>query len=130
MDPIVHFELPYLDKARAQSFYESIFGWKMQDWTMPDGTVHVGIHTAPIDEATRMPLKPGAINGMLVKRDPRIGHPVVTAHVASIDERVKQIEAAGGSVVQPKVEVPGMGWYIYVKDPEGNVIGMWQDATK
>jgi uncharacterized protein len=130
MDPIVHFEIPYTDKAAQQKFYEGIFGWKMMDWTMPDGSVHVGIHTTAIDEKTRLPLKPGAINGMLVKHGGANAAPVVTAHVASIDERVKQIEAAGGSVAMPKVEVPGMGWYIYVKDPEGNVVGMWEDMKK
>ena len=130
MDPIVHFELPYDDKGAIQKFYGDVFGWKMQDWTMPDGTVHVGIHTTVIDEKSRLPLKPGSINGMFVKRNPKVSAPVVTAHVPSIEERVEQVKAAGGSVVMPKVEVPGMGWYIYVQDPEGNVVGMWEDMKK
>jgi len=25
----------------------------------------------------------------------------------------------------PKQEVPGMGWFAWFKDPEGNVLGLW-----
>ena len=30
MDPVVHFEMPYDDRSRMVKFYESAFGWKMQ----------------------------------------------------------------------------------------------------
>ncbi|PJC25005.1 MAG: glyoxalase, partial [Candidatus Tagabacteria bacterium CG_4_9_14_0_2_um_filter_41_11] len=30
MNPVVHFEMPYEDAARAIAFYEQAFGWKMQ----------------------------------------------------------------------------------------------------
>ncbi len=129
MDPIVHFEIPADDMTRANKFYSGVFGWKFQDWTMPDGTVHVGIHTTEIDEQTRQPKKPGAINGMLVKRENNPA-PVVTAHVASIDDTVEKIVAAGGSMKGEKIVVPAMGAYCYVSDTEGNVIGLWEDAKK
>lgn len=31
MNPVVHFELPYFDAKRAPKFYQSVFGWKMQE---------------------------------------------------------------------------------------------------
>ena len=34
---------------------------------------------------------------------------------------MKTIEAAGGKVVTPKVEMMGMGFYAYIADPDGNV---------
>lgn len=130
MDPIVHFELPAKDIARAKKFYGEIFGWKLQDWPMPDGSNYVGIHTVAIDEKTRMPLQPGSINGGMVQRDATVSAPIFAINVPSIDERVKQVEAAGGSVIKPKEQIMGMGWYCYIKDCEDNVIGLWEDTKK
>ena len=31
MNPVVHFELPYDDRERIARFYQSAFGWKLQD---------------------------------------------------------------------------------------------------
>jgi len=36
------------------------------------------------------------------------------------------VKAAGGSVALDKIQVPGVGWLSYVKDPEGNIFGMLQ----
>ncbi len=41
---------------------------------------------------------------------------------------MKQVEGAGGNVVRPKTDIPGMGSFAYVKDTEGNVIGLWESA--
>ncbi len=130
MDPIVHFELPVNDLEKARSFYGSVFGWSLQEWKMPDGSTYLGASTTPIDEKTRQPLKPGAINGGIVKKSDIIKAPVFAIHVSSIDDYVKKIEAAGGSVVLPKVDIMGTGFYGYVSDPEGNVLGLWEDAPK
>jgi len=32
----------------------------------------------------------------------------------------------GGSVVQPRTEIPNMGAFAYFKDSEGNVVGLWE----
>ena len=130
MDPLVHFEIPVDDLERARKFYGEIFGWKLTDWPMPDGSTYIGVHTTPIDEKTRIPLKPGAINGGIMKRNEKAKAPVFAIQVESIDERVKQVEAAGGKVVMPKMDMMGMGFYAYVSDPDGNVVGLWQDPPK
>lgn len=130
MDPIVHFEIPVDDLEKARSFYGSIFGWNLQDWPMPDGSLYIGVHTTPIDEVTRLPLKPGAINGGIMKRNDKAKNPIFAIQVSSIDEKVKMVEAAGGKVVMPKMDMMGMGFYAYVSDLAGNVIGLWEDAKK
>src|SRR3989338_931246 len=101
MDPIVHFEIPVDDLARAKEFY-SLFGWKLEDWPMPDGSTYVGAHTTPVDEKTRQPLKSGAINGGIMLRTKEAQSPIFAIHVNSIDDYVKKIEKAGGAVVKPK----------------------------
>jgi predicted enzyme related to lactoylglutathione lyase len=130
MNGVVHFELPVDDLKKAKAFYGSIFGWKLTDWPMPDGSTYVGIHTTPIDEKTRLPLEVGAINGGILLRNTEVQAPVFAINVSSIDEKVLKIMEAGGSVVKPKMEMMGMGFYAYVKDTEGNVIGLWEDAKK
>jgi predicted enzyme related to lactoylglutathione lyase len=126
----VHFEIPVDDLEKARAFYGSIFGWTLQDWPMPDGSTYIGVHTTPIDEKTRMPLKPGAINGGIMKRNAHATAPIFAVTVDSIDAYIKKIEAAGGKVVMPKMDMMGMGFYAYVTDPAGNTVGLWEDAKK
>jgi predicted enzyme related to lactoylglutathione lyase len=130
MDPIVHFEIPVDDLDQARKFYGPIFGWKLNDWNMPDGSTYVGAHTTAIDEKTRMPLKPGAINGGIMLRNDKAKAPIIAIHVKSIDEKIKEIEKAGGTVTMPKTDIMGMGFYAYFTDPSGNVMGLWEDAPK
>jgi len=130
MNKVVHFEIPVDDLARAKRFYSTIFGWEIIDWPMPGGVTYTGVRTVPIDEKTFIPKEPGAINGGMTKRSKEVPAPIITISVSSIDEYVKKIEAAGGKAVMPKGEVPDMGFYAYVADSEGNVIGLWEDLRK
>jgi uncharacterized protein len=84
------------------------------------------LETTPVDRETQLPLEPGAINGGLMKRTAETPAPVVTVDVESIDISLKEIEAAGGSTVQERTEIPGMGAFAYFKDSEGNVVGLWE----
>ena len=125
----MHFEIPVDDFDRANKFYSSIFGWDLQDMPMPGGAKYVGIRTVAVDEH-HMPKEAGAINGGMMKRTSDVHSPVIAINVNSVDDYVKKVEAAGGKVVMPKVEIGGMGYYAYVTDTEGNVIGLWEDAKK
>ncbi len=127
MGKVVHFEIPADDVARAKDFYASIFGWAVQDYDMGGGTYTI-VQTVPVDEH-QMPVEAGAINGGMMPRSPATPGPVITIEVGSIDDALKRIEAAGGSTVTPRTEVPNMGWFAYFKDPEGNTMGLWESAT-
>jgi predicted enzyme related to lactoylglutathione lyase len=54
--------------------------------------------------------------------------PVITIDVDDIEQSLKAIEAAGGSTVTPRTPIPGMGAFGYFKDPEGNVMGLWETS--
>jgi predicted enzyme related to lactoylglutathione lyase len=125
MRKVVHFEIPADDVERAKRFYDSIFGWQLQDMPEMEYTV---IQTTPVDEQTQMPRDPGAINGGLYRRNADTpSTPVLTIDVESIDDALKQIEATGGSVLRPRTEIPGMGAFAYFTDPEGNALGLWEN---
>ena len=122
MDKVVHFEIPFDDKARATKFYSSVFGWKLTEFPEMN---YVMAETTPAN-AQQMPVEPGAINGGLFQRPKEAPHPTLYIGVDSIDAALKKIEAAGGKVVTPNTPIPGMGAFARVSDPEGNVIGLFQ----
>ena len=125
MDKVVHFEIPTDDLARAKEFYGSVFDWNLQTMDELDYTIAM---TTPVDEQTQMPTEPGGINGGMMKRSADTPSPVLTVGVDSIDASMKHVEVAGGEVVQPRTEIPGMGAFAYFKDTEGNVLGLWENA--
>ena len=125
MSKVVHFEIPADDLDRAKSFYGSVFGWELQTVPMNEGE-YTSVKTTDVDEQTQMPTEPGAINGGMFQRDERITSPVITIDVEVIDDALKQVEAEGGSTITPRTAIPGMGAFAYFKDPEGNVLGLWE----
>ena len=129
MSKVTHFEIPADDLARSKAFYGSVFGWEFNTMAMPDGGDYTGVVTAPVDEQTQLPTDPGAINGALVERQPEMPAPVVTIEVEAIDEVMQQVEAQGGTTVLPRTAIEGMGAFAYFKDPEGNVMGLWETTT-
>lgn len=125
MSKVVHFEIPFDDKARASRFYAETFGWKLTD--MPQMSYVMAVTTAVDDQ--QMPKEPGAINGGLFPRPKEAPHPVLYVDVASIEATLKQVTAGGGKVVTPKTPIPGMGAFARIADPEGNVIGLFENAS-
>lgn len=119
MDKIVHFEIPFDDKARAMKFYADNFGWKMVD--LPDMD-YVMVHSAETDKEN-MVIEKGAINGGMFKRAPQALAPIVVIRVDSIDETIKKVTASGGKLVTSKQPIPN-GSYARVGDSEGNVVGI------
>lgn len=119
-NPIVHFEIPADDVARARVFYEKVFGWKIKQLPMPPGgPEYYGVTTRKEGEA--------GINGGLMKRN-MPGQPFANyVSVKSIDDFLGRIQAQGGALVMPKQEIaPGMGSFAVFKDTEGNMMGLYQ----
>ena len=130
MQRVVHFEIPADNIDRAKKFYGEIFGWQLQDWPLQDGSVYTGARTVEVDEKTFIPREPGAINGGIVKRDKFVKTPQVTINVPSIDQYIEKVKKAGGDLIKAKQEIEGAGYYAYVSDSEGNLLGLWEDVPK
>jgi uncharacterized protein len=125
MDKVVHFEIPVDDTARAKDFYGSIFDWELNDADMGGGMIYTTVRTVATDE-NQLPKEPGAINGGIMKRTSDTTAPVITIQVDSIDETLKKVEAGGGTIVQPRTQIPNMGAFGYFKDSEGNTLSLWE----
>jgi uncharacterized protein len=119
---IVHFEIPADDVEKLRKFYSELFGWKIEK--MPGPMDYWGIATVPVDEKG-MPVRPG-VNGGMMKRQNPDHKPVNYIIVESVDEYVKKIEALGGRIVVPKMEITGIGWWAMALDPEGNQFAILQ----
>jgi uncharacterized protein len=119
MPRVVHFEIPVDDPERARRFYAEVFAWQSQQWgSEPYWLVKTG-----------EPGKAG-IDGALIKKR-SADHPMVNSiDVPDIDEFAGKVEAAGGVVVVPRMAIPTVGWLAYFKDPEGNIMGLWQQDPK
>jgi predicted enzyme related to lactoylglutathione lyase len=127
MDTVVHFEIPTDDLERAKGFYGAVFGWQLDTQPIGEGEYTSAITTA-VDPQTYAPTEPGGINGGMMRRSADTPTPVITIGVEDIDGSLKEIEANGGTVVTPRTPIPDMGAFAYFKDPEGNVMGLWETA--
>ena len=123
-NPIVHFEIPADDVARAQTFYQSVFGWKIKQMPMPAGGIeYYGV-------TTRNEGQPG-INGGLMKRNMPGQRFANYVAVKSIDDFLAKVTANGGSVILPRQEIaPGMGSIAVFKDTEENMMGLYQPSAQ
>jgi uncharacterized protein len=123
---VVHFEMPYDDAERSAAFYRDTFGWNTM--AVP-GMAYTMVGTGPAGESG-MPAEPGYIGGGLTPRGEVVSSPVITVEVDDIEGSVAAVEAHGGSLVHGREPVGTMGWTAYVRDPEGNVVGLWQTAPQ
>lgn len=121
MDKVVHFEIPAEDTERAKKFYAGVFGWEMENW----GEEYTIARTVAVDEK-QMAKKPGAINGGIFKRPADAPNLVIYIAVASIEDAIGKVEAAGGKVVTPKTPIAEMGFYARIADTEDNIVGLFQ----
>jgi len=103
-------ELLTPDVAAAKDFYGKLFGWQMQDMPMEGmtytvlnaGGAPVGGIMAPPREAAGMPPQWGAY---------------VT--VDDVDATAKQAVELGGSLLLPPRDIPGVGRFCLIRDPQG-----------
>ncbi len=125
MNKVTHFEFPWDDKDRAQSFYKNVFEWKPFEW---EQFGYTSWQTGPVNEKMQ-PTETGFINGGSSKRDASMPYPMFYVDVDDIDLALSKIVENGGSVVKGKTplgENGAMGFLAWFKDSEGNILGLSQ----
>lgn len=125
MNPVVHFELPYDDRARIVRFYETAFGWQLQLLGEDMGNYVLAI-TALADARPGAPA--GAINGGFFVRKPDwpAQHPSVVIGVPDVRAAMARVAAAGGEVLGEPMDIPGVGAYVAFFDTERNRLSLLQ----
>jgi predicted enzyme related to lactoylglutathione lyase len=129
MNPVVHFEMPYDDRARMAQFYENAFGWQTQALGAEMGD-YVTAATAP--SGAQGPLQPGAINGGFFPRkaDWPDQCPSVVIAVDDVVAAMARVTAAGGEVLGEPMAIPGVGQYVSFRDTEGNRASLLQPLPR
>jgi predicted enzyme related to lactoylglutathione lyase len=109
-DGFIWYELVTNDMDRAVTFYKKVVGWEVRDSGMPgmtymifgmDGKDVGGMMTWAGAGASSMPPE-------------WMGH----IHTAMLDEELVRVTADGGTIVKPAQNIPGVGRFAVVKDPQ------------
>ncbi|MCE9618759.1 MAG: VOC family protein [Planctomycetes bacterium] len=109
-----YLEIPAIDARRSAMFYEKVFGWHIEDADtdhpkFSDQTGHMLGRWRKSRKAAREP-------GLL---------PYI--YVDGLDDAVNSVIALGGEIV--KAPYPeGNLRVATIRDPAGNVIGLWQEG--
>lgn len=109
---VVHVEIPSENVDAAAKFYESLFGWKI----------------LPVPEMDYTMWEDGSGSGggfPKASTENPAGQVLVYIHSDDIEADLKQVEKLGGTVLQPKMEIPQTGWFGVFKDPSGNVLAVY-----
>lgn len=113
----VHFDIPADDVERAKTFYEKLFGWKIVPADEEGFEGYWYVMTSDNDED---------LHGGLAARGDPSERPIFTIAIENLDEALARVEALGGTVITPKMEVGEMGYAANFRDPEGNIFGLWE----
>ncbi len=106
-------ELMTTDVAAAKTFYTKLFGWDTEDMAMPGMTYTV--------------VKAGGkgIGGIMTIPKEAKGMPPAWATYVTVDDVDKTAKAAeklGAKVLMPPTDIPNVGRFCVIKDPQGAVI--------
>jgi uncharacterized protein len=115
---VTYMQIPAADVRASAAFYASVFGW--------DADVEGGRdeHLSFTDGAGLMV---GAFtNTIAIAREPGI---LPYIYVDGVDKTIERALAAGGEAVRgPYPE--GELWVATLRDPAGNVIGIWRHGSR
>ncbi|CAN0433367.1 unnamed protein product [Phaeothamnion confervicola] len=120
----VHFEIHASEPEKSIAFYQALFGWRFDKYPMPFD--YWGVITGEDGER--------GINGGLLPRrgpPPADGAPVnswmLTVKVDNVDAMLAKANELGGKLALPKMTIPHVGFVAYIKDVDGNILGLQQD---
>ncbi|MEM1438189.1 MAG: VOC family protein [Pseudomonadota bacterium] len=112
---VTYFEIPVADLERAVTFYSQVLDVELS-WERVDG-----------NEMAHFPDAESGITGSLALGDSYVPGDVgvrVYFGVASIDDVLDRVGAAGGQVAYPKTNVGSYGAVAEFIDTEGNRLGL------
>ena len=109
------FELMTRDPAGSRSFYSELLGWKLEDMPMGDEEPYtvVGVGEEQVAGIMRMPIE-------VPEHVPTHWGCYVT--VDDVDVTAEIAISLGGNLLMPPTDIPGIGRFCTIKDPQGAVI--------
>ncbi|MEE9572658.1 MAG: VOC family protein [Candidatus Neomarinimicrobiota bacterium] len=117
MPRVIHFEIAVDDTDRASKFYTTVFGWKINKWEGP-----IEYWLVSTDDGNEH-----GINGAIMKREDSSTATINTIDVSKVLDFMDSVKKNGGTVLTEKMTVPGVGYFAYCKDTEGNTFGIMEE---
>ena len=113
LNTINYFELPSDSVEQLKGFYSSIFNWEFEKGK---------------DTSDYWYIENAGIKGALLQRRNAEQKATVYVEVNSLDECVSKAKNAGAEIVVNKQQV-SEGYFAILKDPQQNIIGVWESKT-
>lgn len=116
------FEIYVADFERAKGFYKNVFNCVIEDVPM-ESERHSLMKYATMCGADG----DDGVCGALVQLDvakPGVGGTLVYFESEEINAELSRVEAAGGKVIRPKLNIGAFGFIALIEDTEGNMVGM------
>jgi len=111
------FDLMTEDPDAAQDFYGHVLGWDFTPSSGPEmGHYRMALHDSTIAAGLGKSQQPG-MNAWSVYLD-----------TPDVDATTAKVEAAGGTVVAPPMQVADAGRMAIFADPTGAVFGVWENG--
>jgi uncharacterized protein len=107
-------DLMTTDAGKAQAFYQSMFGWRIDERPMP-GCVYRMISAGP-----------GPMGGIVEEKSIPMSHWMPYVAVDDVDATAQKIISRGGSVCVPPTDMPGTGRFAVVGDPQGAFFSIYK----
>ena len=108
---VCHFEWSSTDLERTREFLNGLFDWDLKpygdDYMVFDPPEGPGGGIMKVDK-----VEPGK-------------SPFIYIEVEEIDPYLERAQELGGEIDVPRTEIPS-GWYAHVKDPDRNIIGIFE----
>jgi predicted enzyme related to lactoylglutathione lyase len=126
MANIVYFEIPADDVDRANRFYHSLLGWKIESTKVPVPDTLMQYQDITTGDSNMVTPMDGTLSkGGMYKR--KMNEPIVNyVMVDNIDEKIAMVEKLGGRIAVPKRELESVGQFVIIQDTEGNVIALFK----
>jgi predicted enzyme related to lactoylglutathione lyase len=120
----IWYELMSPDANASKAFYEAVIGWTIHP-ADPGGMDYRMIDTGNGDFA-------GGLMNMTPEMKAGGARPrwLIYIGVDDVDAAVAKINAAGGSLQMPAVDMPGVGRMAFVTDPQGNPFYVMRGASE
>jgi uncharacterized protein len=113
---ITHIDIPVQDMQRARAFYQTLFGWQIEE--IP------GYEGYPMWQA------PNRVSGGgLAPRSEGFTQPRSYVEVDSIEETLAKATENGGTVLMERQPISETSWWAILQDPDGNVVGLYEGTT-
>ena len=111
----MHFEFASTNPKATRTFLEQVFAWRFE--SVP------GLEYYPFGT----PSGPGGAVMPLAEERPKGLLNYILSE--AIDGDLEKVNGAGGRILTPKTEIPGLGWWAMFEEPGGCILALFQPKT-